>query len=106
MDKTNLIDVAKHDLLHRLVLENLAHDTAISTANNENLLRVRMARQWNMSDHLLVPARPKFSPLRLATAERTRDIRELIALRALDDSIEDEDVPVRLGLEDEDVLVE
>ena len=55
MDGTNLIDVAKHDLLHRLVLENLAHDTAISTANNENLLGVRVARQRNVGDHLLIP---------------------------------------------------
>ena len=55
MDRANLIDVAKHNLLHRLVLENLAHDTAISAANNENLLRVRVARQRNVGDHLLIP---------------------------------------------------
>ena len=35
-----------------------------------------------------------------------KDLRELIALRALDDAVEDEDVAVRLGLEDEHVLVE
>ncbi len=32
-------------------------------------------------------------------------IRELVALGALDDTVEDQDVTVRLGLENEDVLV-
>ena len=35
-----------------------------------------------------------------------KDVRELVAPGALDDTIEDKDVSVGLGLEDEDVLVE
>ena len=35
-----------------------------------------------------------------------KDVRELVALGALDNTIEDEDVSVSLRLEDKDVLVE
>ena len=35
-----------------------------------------------------------------------KDVRELVALGALDNTIEDEDVAISLRLEDEDVLVE
>lgn len=37
---------------------------------------------------------------------KNENIRELITFCALDDTIQDKDISVRLGLEDEDVLVE
>ena len=81
-----LVDVAEDDLLHGGVLEHLADDAAVAAADDEHLLRVWVARERDVGDHLLVG--------------------ELIALGALDDAVEDEDVAVRLGLEDEHVLVE
>ena len=61
-----LIDVAKHDLLHGLVLEHLAHDTAVTAADNENFLWVWVARQRYVCDHLLVSnhSRNLTSPIR------------------------------------------
>ena len=82
---TNLVDVAEHNLLHRVVLEDLAHGTSVSTANQKDFLGVGVAGQRNVGDHLL--------------------IGELVALSALNDIVEDEDSAVVGGLEDENVLV-
>ena len=62
-DATNLIDVAQHDLLDRLVLEDFAYDTAIAAANDEHLLGIWVARQRDMRDHLLVPNSSRLSTL-------------------------------------------
>ena len=52
-----LIDVAKNDLLHRGVFEDLAHDAPITTADNEHLFWVWVASEGNMGDHFLVAER-------------------------------------------------
>ena len=52
--QTHLIDITENDLLYRLVLKNLPRDTAITAANNEHLLGVRVARKRDVRDHLLV----------------------------------------------------
>jgi hypothetical protein len=67
------------------VLNDLAQDASITTANNEDLLRVRVGEHGQVGDHLLVC--------------------KLIALSALDDVVQDQDSAVVGRLEDEDVLV-
>lgn len=81
----HLIDVAKNGLLNAIVLDDLTEDTSITTTDDEDLLWVWMGVHGQVGDHLLVC--------------------ELIALSALDDVVEHEDVSVVGGLEDEDVLV-
>jgi hypothetical protein len=81
----SLVDVAEGSLLNTVVLDDLAEDTAVTTANDKNLLGVGVGVESEMGNHLLVG--------------------ELIALGALDDVVEDKDVAEVGGLEDEDVLV-
>lgn len=81
-----LVDVAEHGLLDAVVLDDLAEDTAVTAADDEDLLGVGVGHHAQVGDHLLVG--------------------ELVALGALDDVVEDEDHAVVGGLEDEDVLVE
>ena len=82
---TYLIDVAKDGLLNALVLDDLTEDTSITTTDDEDLLWVWVGVHGQVGDHLLVC--------------------ELIALSALDDVVEDEDVSVVGGLKNEDILV-
>lgn len=67
------------------MLDNLAQDTTIATADDEDLLGVGVRVHSQVGNHLLV--------------------RELVPLGALDDIVEDEHVAVVGGLEDQDVLV-
>lgn len=67
------------------MLDDLTEDTSITTTDDEDLLWVGVRVHGQVGDHLLVC--------------------ELIALSALNDVVEDEDVSVVGGLEDEDVLV-
>ena len=76
MFKTCLIDVAQDDLLNGVVLQHLAHDTTIATADDKNLLWVRVTGKWEVGNHLLVG--------------------EFIALGALDNTIEHEYIAVCL----------
>ena len=80
-----LIDVAKNGLLDTLVLDNLSEDTAVTTANDQDLLGVGVGHHAEVGDHLLVG--------------------ELVALSALNDVVEDENVAIVGGLEDENILV-
>jgi hypothetical protein len=80
-----LINVAQDRLLNAVVLDDLAQDTSITAADNEDLLGVWVREHGQVSDHLLVG--------------------ELITLGALDDIVEDEDIAIGLGLKDEDILV-
>jgi len=80
-----LVNVTEGGRLNTVVLDDLAEDTAVAAADDQDLLRVRVGVQGQVGDHLLVC--------------------ELIPLGALDDVVEDEHGSVVGGLEDEDVLV-
>ena len=81
----NLVNVAQNSLLNAVVLDDLPQNTSITTTNDQHLLRVRVREHSQVRNHLLVC--------------------ELIALRALDDVIKDEDGAVVGGFENQDVLV-
>lgn len=85
-DPTYLIDVAEDGLLNAVMLDDLTEDTAITTTDDEDLLGVGVGVHGEVGDHLLVG--------------------ELITLGALDDIVEDEDVAMVSGLEDQDILVQ
>ena len=80
-----LVDVAQNSLLNGLVLDDLTEHTAVTTTDDEHLLGVGVRVHGEVSDHLLVG--------------------KLVALGALDDIVEDENVAVVAALKDEDVLV-
>lgn len=50
----NLINVAENGLLDGVVLDNLTENTAVTTANDKNLLGVGMGVHGKVGDHLLV----------------------------------------------------
>lgn len=80
-----LVDVAQGGLLNGLVLDDLAQDTSITTADDKHILGIRVRVHGQVGDHLL--------------------IGELIALGALDDVVQDQHGAVVTALEDQDVLV-
>lgn len=80
-----LVNVAEDRLLDAVMLDDLAQDTSITAADDENLLWVGVGVHGEMGNHLLVG--------------------ELVALGALNDVVEDEDGAVVGGLEDQDILV-
>lgn len=57
--KTNnsLINVAEDGLLDTVVLDNLTEDTAVTTADNEDVLGVGVRVHGKVGDHLLVAAK-------------------------------------------------
>jgi hypothetical protein len=81
----SLVNVAEGGLLDTVVLDDLTENTAVTATNDKNLLGVGVGVEGKVSNHLLVG--------------------ELIALGALDDVVEDQNVAEVGGLEDEDVLV-
>ena len=81
----SLVNVAQSGLLDAVVLDNLAQDTAVAAADDEDLLGVGVRVHGQVGDHLLV--------------------RKLVALGALDDVVQDQDGAVVGGLEDQDILV-
>ena len=80
-----LVNVAEDGLLNTLVFNHLAQNTTVTTSNDKDLLRVWVCVHGKVGDHLLV--------------------RELVALGALDDVVEDKDHAVVGGFKDEDILV-
>lgn len=67
------------------MLDNLTEDTAVAATNDKDLLGAGVREHGQVGDHLLVG--------------------ELITLSALDDIVEDKDITIVGGLEDEDILV-
>ena len=100
-----LVDITQDDVLDSVVLEDFTHDATVTTSNDQYPLRVWMARQWEMGDHLLVPACILIDHAVNKEKEKRENSRKLIALSALDDAIQNKHVPKSLRLEDEDVLV-
>lgn len=45
LSNTNLVNVAKNDVFHDVVLEHLPDDTTIAATNDEHLLGIRVARE-------------------------------------------------------------
>lgn len=81
----NLVDIAENSLLNALVLDDLAQNTSITTTNDQDLLRVWVGEHGQVGNHLLVC--------------------KLVALSALDDIIEHQDISIIGRLEDEDILI-
>jgi hypothetical protein len=98
----SLVNVAEGGLLDTVVLDDLTEDTTVTTADDQDLLRVGVGVHGKVSDHLLVSVLLS-TTVRVCDSEM--DVRELIALGALDDVVEDEDGAVVGRLKDEDVLV-
>lgn len=67
------------------MLDNLSEDTTVTTTDDEDLLGVGVRHHAEVGDHLLVG--------------------ELVTLSALNDVVENENIAVVGGLEDEDILV-
>lgn len=80
-----LVNIAEDSRLNALVLDNLSEDTTVATTDDEDLLGVGVRHHAEVGDHLLVG--------------------ELVTLSALNDVVEDENIAVVGGLEDEDILV-
>ena len=85
MDACHLVNVAEDSLLNALVLDDLTENTSVSATDDQDPLGVGVRVHGQVGDHLLV--------------------RELIPLGGLDDIVQDEDVSVVGGLEDQYVLV-
>jgi hypothetical protein len=97
-----LVNVAQGDVLDGLVLEDFTNDTAVAAADDEDVFRVRVGGHGQVGDHFLVTDGRRLARNRGVTR---RYSRKLVSLGALDDTIEDQDVSVRLTLEHEHVLV-
>ena len=50
-----LVNVAEHHMFYGFVFKHFANNTTISTPDNEDVFGIRMAREWNMCNHFLVP---------------------------------------------------
>lgn len=72
------------DGLDAPVLGHLPEHAAVPAPDDEHLARGRVREQWQVDDHLLVG--------------------HLVALRALDDAVEDQHLAVGDGLEEQHVL--
>mmetsp|Transcript_25011 Transcript_25011/g.58686 ORF Transcript_25011/g.58686 Transcript_25011/m.58686 type:complete len:332 (-) Transcript_25011:16-1011(-) len=79
-----LVDLALDDLLHAVVTGDLPEDASVPPADHQDPFGIRVGHQRDVRDHLLVG--------------------ELVAGRHLDDPVQDQDGPVVLRLEDQQVL--
>jgi hypothetical protein len=53
----SLVNIAENGLLDAVVLDNLTEDTAVTTTDDQDLLRVGVSIHGKVSDHLLVTVR-------------------------------------------------
>lgn len=79
----SLVNVAEDGFLDTVVFDDLAEDTAVTATDDQDFLWVGMGVHGEVGDHLLVG--------------------ELVALGALDDVVEDEDVAVGGGFKDKNL---
>lgn len=101
-----LVNVAENSLLDTLVLDDLAENTAVTTADDKDLLRVGVGVHGEVGDHFLVSTKKNRQHVNtLQGGWKGRDAREFIALSALNDIVQDQDSAVVAALEDENVLV-
>lgn len=101
-----LVNVAENSLFDALVLDDLAENTAVTTADDEDLLGVGVGVHGEVGDHFLVSMQENISMrTNFQRAEVNEDVREFIALGALNDIVQNEDGAMVAALEDENVLV-
>ncbi|ELU41266.1 hypothetical protein AG1IA_04705 [Rhizoctonia solani AG-1 IA] len=98
------INIAKDDLLDSVVLEDLADNTTVTTANYKDFLWVGMRSERNMRNHFLVATYGSISYF-IDISRAKPNVREFITLSALNDSVENENVSKCLRLENKNVLV-
>lgn len=82
---THLINVAEDCFFNTFMFNDLTQDTAITSANDQDLLWVGVRIHGQMGNHLLVC--------------------KLVPLSALDDIVKNQDGAVVAGFEDEDILI-
>ena len=80
-----LVDIAKNGFLNVLVLDDLTQNASVAATDDQYLLRVRVGVHGQVSNHLL--------------------IGKLVALGALDDVVQNENVAVVGRLKNEDILI-
>lgn len=79
------VNVAKNGGFNSLVLKDFTKNTTVTTTNDEDLLRVGVRIESKMSDHFLV--------------------RKLVSFSGLDNTIQNKNVAVVSGFENENVLI-
>lgn len=94
------------------MLHDFTENTTVSTTDNEDLLGVGVGHHGKVCDHLLVPIPLQnqtsvffVANSRFAAHDVDVYIRELVALSALDNIVEDKDGAVVAALKDHDILV-
>ena len=113
-----LVNVAENSLLDTLVLDDLAQDTAVTTANDQDLLGVGVGVHGKVGDHFLVSTRTShhgisgsffffFTGKEIDAREGRddEDVRKFVALGALDHIVQDQHGAVVGALKDEHILV-
>jgi hypothetical protein len=87
------------------VLDNFAENTAVTTADDKDLLGVGVGVHGEVGDHFLVSTEKLISMRTDFNEWSNEDVREFIALSALNDIVQNQDSAVVTALKDENVLV-
>jgi hypothetical protein len=99
----SLINIAKDSQLDAVMLDNLSKDTSVTTTNNQDLLWVWVGVHGQVGDHLLVAARFFASVSESSSLCGGMNLRELVSLSGLDDAVENKNISVVGGFEDQDL---
>lgn len=94
-----LVNVTEDSLLDALVLDDLAENTTVTAADDEDLLGVRVGVHGQVGDHLLVA----FFQL-AGFIEPGVYLRELVTLSDLDGAVENEHITVISGFKDQNLF--